>query len=351
MADSIALTVSGRRLEKFLRYRIEADLYCADDAFRLELADPGFAIDPGVRCTLLVNGQAELTGLIDRVEDGEDKSGGILTLEGRDLMGLLVDSYVEDFPDMENVPLKALAEQLLKNVPFINRKAIEYQQGLAGAAAGQSGSGAAISALGLGQKNAHLDPARTIFEVLREFAAARGAMFFSLPDGRLVFGRPKAAGAPDYHLVRRRDGRGNNTLRSSRVRDLSCRYSRITVLGQQQGDDLLGADEINTRATVRDPEVPFHKPRVTESSCDGLSPAQEARLLLERQRADALQLTYRVAGHAQNGRNWTINRLCRLQDEPRGIDGVFLIVARTFELSKEEGRTTELRLGLPGVIA
>ncbi len=352
-SDSIALSVGGRRLERFLGYRIEADLFCADNYFRLELADPGMAVDPGMRCQLYVNGALALTGIIDRVIDGDDKRGPHMMVEGRDLMGLLVDSYVEEFPDVEDTPLKALAEQLLATVPFINRKAVVYQGGLAGAAAAATRGDAAdpLAALGIGQKNTHVEPGSTVFDVLRRAAASRGATFFALPDGTFVFGRPKAKGAPAFNITYRTDGAGNNAFRATRMRDSSRRYSKITVVGQQQGDDATTIEEINVQASVTDDGAPYHKPYVTVLNDDAVSPAHHARQLLEMQRAAAFALVYSVAGHSQNGRNWTVNELCRARDAVRGIDGTYLVVSRAFELSKRDGRYTEIRLGLPGVIA
>jgi prophage tail gpP-like protein len=335
MADKISLAVAGRILEKFESYEVEADLYQAADAFRLTLGGVSFVPTPGSRCELHVNDTLELTGTIDRVEDGGDKNSLSCSLSGRDLMGLLVDSHVEEFADLDELPLKTLAERLLKPLPFINRKTVEYQQ--------TSG--------GVAQKHARGDVGKTVFEILSAAARSRGVMFFAYPDGRMVFGRPKAKGKPQFHLIRRRDGRGNNVISGRRVRDISQRYSSIKVLGQQQGEDLLSAGEINVAATVTDPAVPYRKPLVVEAAGDGRSPEAQARMLLERQRFDGLQLNYRVARHSQGTANWAINALCQVVDEVLGIDGVYLITARTFGLSKQEGQTTELNLSLPGVVA
>lgn len=348
MSDKISLQIGDRRIEKFVRYRIEADLYTAADAFSLEFGDPGVEIDPGQLCRLYVNGRLELTGIIDRVEEGTDRSGNTLLVEGRDLMGLLVDSYVEEFPDLQDITLKALAEQLLKKVPFINRKEIAYQTGIAGAEAGQTGGN---DLLGIAHDHAKVEPGQTIFEVLKDYARGRGAMFFSLPDGGLVFGRPKAKGKPLFRVAMRLDGAGNNAMSAKRIRDISRRYSKLVILGSRQGTDQLDAGNINVAAEVTDSDVPFHKPLVKCSSNDGQSPVQEARMLLEQQRAQGFQLVYRMARHSQNGRNYTINELCQVSDERRRISGIYLIYGRVFELSKDDGPTTELRLGLPGAIA
>ncbi|KJS29554.1 MAG: hypothetical protein VR64_20610 [Desulfatitalea sp. BRH_c12] len=353
MPDSIALHVANRRLDKFVSYHVQADLYCADNYFRIDLHDPGFEIPEAARCQLSINGIPALTGIIDLIADADDKRGTQLAIEGRDLMGLLVDSYVETFVDEENMPLKELAETLLATVPFINRNNVRYQAGLAGARANAVSSRAAdpLAALMAGQKNTHIEPGATVFEVLKRAAMSRGAMFYGLPDGTFVFGRPKAAGAALFSVTHRTDGRGNNAFRSTRVRNTSRRYSKIVVVGQQQGDDLLGAEQINVQATVSDPQAPFYKPLVALLNDDAVSPAQYARMLLEIQRSEALQLVYSVRGHSQAGRNWTINELCRVRDGRRNIDGTYLVVSRAFSLSKADGPVTEIRLGLPGVMA
>ena len=62
-------------------------------------------------------------------------------------------------------------------------------------------------------------------------------------------------------------------------------------------------------------------------------------------------MIYKVGRHSQNGQNWAINKFCNIKDEKQGIDGDYLIYGRTFELSKQDGPTTTLKLGTPGLIA
>ena len=349
MSDRVELLIGGHKLESFISYKIDSDLYKAADEFSMKLAPAGISINPGMECRLLVNGKLELTGVLDSVEETGDKDGNWINLGGRDLGGLLVDSHIEEFPDLQDATLKEMAEQLLANVPHVNRKEIVYQAGIGG----QKAANVTTTAFDTGQKNAHCDATRTIFDVLRDYASARGAMFFLLADGTLVFGRPKTSGATDYDLVRRKSGRGNTILSGGRTRDISRNWSPIIVLGQQQGSDQLGAADINTRASIEDPDLPLRKPLVVQNDNDGNSPEKHARLLLDRQRAGSIAFSYVVPGHSQGGNNWTINRLCRIVDEALypAEDGVYLITGRTFELDKEKGRTTEIRLGLPGVIA
>lgn len=352
--DTVALQVGGQRIERFSGYTAEADIYTADDAFSLELAKPKVAIKKGQRCELYVNDQLELTGIIDKVSRKYSKAGLTLRVEGRDLMGLLVDSYCEQFVTVQGMKLSALTEMLLKSVPFINRKKIIYQENVVGKLKGKKKAldQPLIGYMDTPQRLSQIEPGMTIFEVLRTYAASRGLMFFLMPDGTFVFGRPKAKGEPAFKLICNKSGKGNNVLEGEEIDDISKRYSKITVIGQQQGQEDFGMDatNIHTKASTEDKEFPFYKPFVAKDNNDSQSPALHARFLLEQQRHQGYQLHYKVQGHGQNGRNWQINELCQVHDEVLGIDGVFLIYGRSIERSRQSGTITNLKLGPPGLV-
>lgn len=362
MSDKIELFVNKIKIEHFLSYTIDADLFTPADAFYLELANSETEIKAGLICELKVNDQLELTGIIDKITRRVSKYGVSLSVEGRDYMGLLVDSYCEQFITVENKKLKDLAELLLAKVPFINRKGIVYQQNVTGKIKGkkQKASGSYLSAIDSAQKISQIEPGMTIFDVLNGVARSRGMLFYSLPNGTLVFGRPMATGEPEYTLQMLKTGYGNNVLESDVCNDISRRYSKVTVIGQQQGGQTVTtAASINTGGPSHcqtDSSMPFYKPYVTKDNNDGLTPSQNARLIMEKQKREGKQLNYTVARHSQNGKNWTINSLCRIKDEiqtidGKKIDGDYLIYGRTFELSKQSGPTTKLKLGVPGLIA
>ena len=353
MPDKVDLFVDGIKIEHFISYQIDADLYTPADAFLLEIANPKTGITPGVMCELYINEERELTGIIDKIQRKAGKSGVSLFVEGRDFMGLLVDSYCETFPDVSAMKNKALAELLLANVPFINRKDILYQEGVVGKKKGKNtrASGGFIFGTDTAQPIGHIDAGKTIFEVLKEYASSRGLLFYCQPDGKLVFGRPLSKGSPEFTLQLLKDGRGNNVLESDVTYDISRRYSKVIVIGQQQGKETLeGVTHINTSYSKTDGEFPFYKPFVTIDNNDGESPKERARMIMERQRREGTQLIYKVARHSQNGLNWAFNRMCHVRDEVQGINGDYLIYGRTFALSKESGPVTTLSLGEPGVI-
>jgi prophage tail gpP-like protein len=250
-----------------------------------------------------------------------------------------VDSYCcEEFPDLKDMTLKALAERLLKKVPYINRKTVQYQDG-------------ALKRIDTAQKNTKIEPGQTIFEVLRTYALSRGLMFFALENGAFVFGRPKSGGAPLYRLIRRKsDPRENNVESGNLVDNIARRYSKIVVTGQQQGMDDIEAEDINTPpTTVTDPTFPFYKPYYETDQNDALSPLQHARMRQEQMKFEGFQLKYTVPFHSQNGEPWRINEICHIIDEDLEIDGDYLIYGRTLKLDKS-GSYTELKLSYPGVV-
>jgi prophage tail gpP-like protein len=365
MSDSIALEVNGQRIESFESYTVDSDLYVADHAFSLEVRNPKVIITPGMPCKLYVNNKLELTGIIDRTVKRTDRQGWRMTIEGRDLMGLLVDSYCEDFVTVQGMKLSDLAQLLLKRVPFINRKEILFQQDLVGKLKTRRSREAsyglqALFGAGETERIAQIRPGMTVFQVLSMYALSRGQMFFSLPDGTFVFGRPMVGGDPEFRVIFNRNGSGNNATSAEVVEDYSKRYSKVMVISQRQatlddGLDVSASFVGGASGTVTDDSFPFYKPFVQLSHNDSQTPKQHARLLLEKMRHDGLQLSYEMPRHSQNGVNLGLNRLCQVQDDinlvgGKPINGVYLISGRTLRGDKQNGPMTTLRLSPPGLV-
>lgn len=342
--DTAYLLINGLKLENFISYHIESNLFIADDSFSLVLANPQIAVSDGQRCQLYINGQRELNGLSDMVDKNYNKKAKKLIIEGRDLQGLIVDSYCEEFLTLEDIGLKDLAEQLLARVPFISREAIQYGKG-------NKIKVSDMEALWTEEaEKAQIKPGQTIFQVLKDFAMARGLIFFCMPDGTFIFSKPLTSGKASFTLINRLSGIGNNILEGGEVADSSQRYSTIKVIGQKQGSDLWDEDELSVQGTASDSDFPFYKPYVVVMDEDLEDPDQQANLILQKQRFNGYKLQYKTTGHSQNGVNWQTNAICHVIDEEFDIDGDFLIYERVFEKSKEAGTTTSLKLSRLGTM-
>lgn len=355
MSDTVTLQIGNQRIENFISYDIEADLYQAADRFSLELANPEAPVKAGMQCKLYINDQLELTGLVDKVVRRYDKSGRTLTVGGRDLLGLLVDSHAEQFVTVQGKTVKQLAEMLLKTVPFIQRSAIVYQENVVGKLKGKkkTADSPLTAFLDTPQKLSQIEPGMSIFEVLAVYGASRGLMFFALPDGTLVFGRPKITGQPAFTVTTRQDGKNNNVESGEEIDDISRRYSKITVIGQNQGHDSDGQNTGRLNApkkVITDPDFPFYKPQVVTINNDSQTPHLYGRMLLEKQRHEGYSLAYTAPLHSQTGRNWAINELCSVDDEVLNIKRTLLIYNRRFRKTKQ-GSWTDIKLGPPGLVA
>jgi prophage tail gpP-like protein len=348
-SDTAYLLIDGKLIEHFVSYKVTSDIFVAEDAFQLDLANPEIFIEEGQQCELYVNDQLELKGYVESIDETSDKNGTKVIVEGKDLMGLLAGTYCEEFIKLENIELKELAKRLLKKVPYINLKGIKY------------GKGDKDRAVELSQRKeeyeyVQIEPGQTVFDVLKNYAMSRGMLFFSMPDGTFVFGQPVTAGEPEFTLIRRKSGKGSNIKGGGRRRDISRRYSKVKVIGQKQGSDPLIATDLNVEGVYEDRDFPFYKPFVATTEYDGQDPVKYAKILAENQQFNGNQLTYTVRGHSQGTKNYQVNKVCHVIDETlvnkdgSTVDDNFLIYSRVFGRSKDTGTTTTLKLSKLGVL-
>lgn len=82
----------------------------------------------------------------------------------------------------------------------------------------------------LPSKKASVDPGDTAWEALKKAAEASGLWPWIIADGTLVIGGPDYSTPAVDALIMRKDGQGNNLLRLSVTRNVSARYSEVTVL-------------------------------------------------------------------------------------------------------------------------
>jgi len=340
--DTISLIIGGQEIKDFESYRIQSDLFEAADAFSITLADPDLKIPAGSRCMLKVNGLTELNGIIDKVSREYDKTKRTLTVEGRDLMGLVADAYCTAFLDLEDIKLSDLAKLLLSNIPYVNRMPIKYGKG-------DKSRAVAVTEQEFDFKYIEITPGQTVFEVLKEKALQNGRIFFCLPDGTFMFGMPASGGKARFSFVCTKAGRNNNILRATLTDDIGKRYKTVTVMSQSQGEVSLDVGDHNIEASITDASFPFAKTYVATVDLDKQDPQNYARLIMDGQKFEGWQFELKVPEHSQNGKNYTVNAVCHVQDEILGLNADLLCHGRTFELDKN-GISTTLRLSKLGVL-
>ncbi|MCL2219335.1 MAG: hypothetical protein FWC23_05405 [Chitinispirillia bacterium] len=336
MSDTAEIVIGNHRYANFRKYRIEHDLYAAAGIFEFELyPDSVVPVKVGMRAQVYINGFLELTGIIDRVVKKYSDKGRAIAVSGRDLMGLVVDSYCEDYRTISNTNLARAAERLLRTIPFINRLKITTDE----------------AARRRDSLKPYLQPAPgdKIFDVLRGAAASRGVVFYAAANGALHFRKPAGRGAVVTNITRRTGEANAYIIEGERTQDFSERYSKYTVITQEQGIDSEDPPLINSIASVEDAGVPYYKPLVESIEEDSGSVRQRANMILEQRRAKSDMAKYRVKGHSQGVYNWAVDELVQVDDDELDIHEKLLIYRRVFELSRE-GIITELTLGEAGLV-
>jgi len=365
MRDSIALVIGDRSYSNFLSYEVDSNVLVPADAFSCRISRVDAGIKTGEKFQLVVNGQLEMTGLIDKVTSQYSKGSQELRIEGRDLMGLLVDSSVEEWKTLHAVSLKYMGKRLLKNIPYLKDSKVVYGHEKKDAGLSKPKKVKLESTVGMpgDASTCQYEPGITVFEALSDYSQRHGLLMWIEPDGTLVFGELKGENAgPEFSFYTYKGqeranppqspfNKGgsfkNNIISATLTDDISKRYSQLTVVAQVQGTDGMAAGGQDImKPTPPDKTFPFRKLLVLQSQCvsdkaAGLQAAWE----LKKREVEGWRLELVVAGHSQNGANYKANSACHIKDEVLGLDGLYLILGRKFTLDRNEGPRTHLTVG------
>ncbi|MBI5234729.1 MAG: hypothetical protein HY886_00560 [Deltaproteobacteria bacterium] len=350
MRDSVALVIGDRSYSNFISYEVDSNVLIPADAFSCRISRTDAGIKAGERFALVVNNGLEMTGVIDKVKSSYTKGSGETTIEGRDLMGLMVDSSVEEYKTVAAVTLKDLAKRLLKSIPYLDKSAVVYASEKADtgvkakklAKAESTGFDAAMN-------QSQFEPGITVFEALSDYSQRHGLIMWMAPDGALVFGELKGKDAPpefSFYTYKGSERARNNVISADLTDDLSKRYSRVTVVGQVQGTDQMKAGDQTIIKTAPDKGFPFRKPLVMQTQVVNEKGAEhQAGWELKKRAVEGWRLEIVVAGHSQAGANYKANSVCHIKDEALELDGTYLILGRKFTLDRNDGPRTHLTIG------
>lgn len=361
MRDPITLVIGGRSYSNFLSYEVDSNVLVPADAFSCRISRCDTGIKTGEKFQLVVNGRLEMTGLIDKVTAQYSKGSQELRVEGRDLMGLLVDASVEEWKTLHAVSLKDMGKRLLKNIPYLKDSKVIYGHEKKDAGLSKPKKVKLESASGMpgDASTCQYEPGISIFEALSDYSQKHGLLMWFEPDGTLVFGELKGKGAASEFSFFTHKGQEqgakdkrsaqakNNIISANLTDDISKRYSQLTIVAQIQGTDGIpaGGQDVNI-PTPPDKTFPFRKPLVLQSQCVSEKAATlQAAWELKKREAEGWRLELVVAGHSQDGVNYKANSACHIKDEVLGLDGEYLILGRKFTLDRNDGPRTQLTVG------
>lgn len=322
--DEVILLVRNARVDKFVSYTIDADLYSPEGSFSFE-CDSKYDVEKGNTCQIFVNRKCVMAGIIDTVRRSLSRSGPKMNIEGRSVAAVIADSSVTKFATLPTT-LPQLVERLVRDLPFLSKKDFVFN----------SGSDKAK----VQRKFVEVSPGDSVFEVIKKAANSQGYLFWASPEGELVFDKPVERGKADFKIHAFEDGSEIDYIEGSVSETLNEQHSLIKVIGESQDDN----DIKYVAASVKNDDFPFYRPLVVNWN-ENEGPAKKtAELQLATEKAASIQLEYTMPGHSQNGMPWTINAFCDVEDHYNGASGAYLIKRRTFTLDRNEGKRTKLEL-------
>jgi len=350
MQDKVVIKIKNYKFEDFESFECSSELFTFSDIFSITLTSD-ISIEEYIGCPveIEINGEKEFLGIFERYEHPYSKNSDIVKISGRNVAGILVDFYCGEYYDLTNITLKELTEMLLKNVPFLDRYNVEYQNNPYGKIKGKKADNKLLQLLDAPEEFVKIEPGMTIFEVLRAFAISKGLLFFCLPNGKLIFGKPKEGGEPAYSIIRRQDN--SNVIEGNYCIDISKSYSDITIISQYQPKDKMINNTINIYKKLQNYQYPFYKPYVTTRLTSNMKNAENSiKLLMNKMNSESYDISYTLRGFSQAGNNYRINEIAYVKDAIYKFENVYLITKRVFSYSKSEGSKTLLTLKKPGEV-
>lgn len=374
--SNLVLTVGGSPGEKYSGWqtvRVSRMLEAIAGSFALKVSDrwgtqtAPWPIQPEAECTITIDDQPVLAGAVDRRGQTFDAASHELSVEGRDVCGMLVDCSVDVATvgsDFAKLGVLELCQRICQ--PYGIQ--VYLQDGLADTAistgsAGKKPTSARPTSVGSAGKT----NAATIGRPYDNFAIHQGESPFNVIDEacRIVGILPVSNGQGDLILTRAGGSmvcgtaliEGKNILAAGVSYDASKRYYRYTVVSQTPSTDeqngpaaaaVQSHDAIDqgVRRQNRHLIIAADKPMTQEFA------TARAQWEMTVRNARASQISARVQGWTQrDGTLWPLNALVPFTSPKLGIDDQLLIIGLEFSKSDDEGTTTGLTLARPDAFA
>ncbi len=331
--DRPVIRIGGKEHRDWIDYSIDSDLLTAADAWSMDLGVPVQDIPAEVRpwaeVVITLSDDMVLTGRIDGLRRSTRKDSRRLSLTGRDLAAVLVDSSAPVFVAREIT----LDEIIAKIVRPLGIARID------------------VRAKGRREKIT-VEPGMSAWDALERVCEQNGCWPWFEADGTLIVGGPNYSAAPVGELLLTLDRKRTNVLSLDVQEDITDTHSEVTVLGQTHGTEGKSGQNALRHTAVNAALDGVNRPLIiVDSECDNTDlAARRARKALADSALESFTVTAEVRGHRiDGGVLWTPGQRVRVFSEPDGLDEIMFLMRRTFRGGREEGQRTELTLKKDGV--
>jgi prophage tail gpP-like protein len=332
--QKIALVVAGVQCDLWDDVTVDLQIDVPADAWSMSLLNPPIgglpaSIQGGASCQLYYGNELILTGFIDRIKMRSDRGGLSINVSGRDMAGQLIDC----------------------SAPLVNAKQlnmIEIITTIMGGAFSPISDMQIYSddPLELFQSSVSIEPGESIWDALVKSAATRGQWVWFGATGMLMIGNPFATPLQVKQPIKLMyAGSDNNAISLEYTEDVSSVYSHIKLISQDDSANSLLAESVS--------KSPYPHPRLKIISMPDIANQAEAQAVLNKIQRDndleAYSLTAVLAGWTVDGQSWQQGVEVTVQSDviPRA-NARWVVMGRTFRLSRADGKTTILELKRKG---
>ena len=395
-------------IDTFKEYSFNSNFLTPTDGFHFTIGDEALnrsmldGITLGQRVTLSINGHTQADGFIYNISVTSSRHGGTdFTIEGRDRLAPVVDA------NLDRQSLRFTAGQTLYDVLFgvfsqfswtdssqylISNEA--NRNVITGAVRGvpTTKKGKPLKSFSIHQLKPY--PHEGAFAFASRVAQRFGLWIWLSAEGNfLIISQPEYAQEPRYkirHLIGDK-GIQNNVISSHVKRNSTSQPGAIVATGfggggeydksslkcvmigpfggyvngsyrpeanallalhkdaivvqpaQEQLSALAILDSVTNFSTVPFVTVFLHDDE--SKTMDELQAFTRREMALHSK--NAIEATYVVEGHENNGYPWCVDATVDVDDDVSGISGTMWIMSRTFEKSRDGGTRTTLELILP----
>ena len=343
------IRVGGQKFTLWERARLERSIDANAGIFEFSSSNTlpaNFPVRAGDAVEIVINGETKLKGFADTVRSEISGSGQTVTVAGRDNTADLIDSAVPD--SAKNIPSPITLTDFCERVIAALGADIAVENVL-----GQSVSVSAPPPDDEFDEDTGItaDSGQLCMDFLTSFARKKQVYLVASGDGRLLIYRPgsERAGTPILNRVNSAD---NNVKSSSAAFDHQNRFGRYRITSQANVgfEDSYDDEVADHKGNATDAEI--RSSRYYEAQAEeSMSSAEcEKRAIEEANIRKGRSTDYEatLAGLTQNdGTLWDFGQLVKVDDEPMGIRGIFLIRAVEYSVDLSDGTQTRITCAPP----
>lgn len=329
----IRLIVADVECQLWDEANLDSQIDTPADGWSLRLFNPAIGSLPpqvcgGAPARVYYGDELVLKGIVDQLGETASRTGRVISFSGRDLAGQLIDCSVPLF-SAQDISLEELLGRFVLNGnlgTIIHNVIVEKSDWL--------------------NNKVAVEPGESLWDAIAKAAAVTGQFAWVEPDGTIKIGDPFANPyVVQTPLQLMYNGTNNNALSLDYLEDVTGVFSDISLISQD--DDATPLEAQITAST------PYSFKRLKIINLSDIKTQAEAQAALNKIKHDndleAYNLEAVVIGWTVDGKCWKPGFEVSVQtDVLPSANAKWVVMGRTLNLSRSNGKTTTLKLKRQG---